>query len=421
VLFGGAVFPIFGGLYYWLPKITGRLLNEKLGYLCFGLIFIGFNLTFFPQHIAGLAGMPRRIYTYDSGLGWTGYNVASTVGSWVLGLGVLVFIIDFLLSLRRGQPAGNDPWGGNSLEWLTTSPPPAYNFERIPIVEARDPLWEQDSFRYVDEPAADERLTPGTTVHDAGYQRLISMPGESAEPMMIAFGLLLIACALLPDLVFVKVLLGGSGVVLVLLGLVRWFWPQEQSAIEAPAEGVDSIGWWGMALLVVTEGILFGSLLTGYFYVRSTTTVWPPEGIAKPELLLPAIGTVLLIGSSIPMVIAELAIKKGKQGLLQLGLLASFLLGAAFIGVLAYEYTHSEFGLTENVYTSLFFVITGLHGMHVLAGLGLNGFIQVRSRLGHFTREHHLAVSNVAMYWHFVDVVWLFVLGTVYLSPHLIK
>jgi heme/copper-type cytochrome/quinol oxidase subunit 3 len=217
-------------------------------------------------------------------------------------------------------------------------------------------------------------------------------------------------------------MLGAVGAVFIILGLLRWFWPSsESSRFTTAAEGVDSPGWWGMALLIVTEAVLFGSMLTGYFYIRSTTTGWPPEGIARPELLLPAIGTALLIGSSVPMVLAELSIKRGNQALLRAGLLGSFVLGAAFIGVQGYEYSHSEFSFTANVYTSLFFVITGLHGLHVLAGLGLNGVIQVRSWLGHFTEEHHLAVSNVAMYWHFVDVVWLFVLGTVYVSPHLLK
>jgi cytochrome c oxidase subunit 1 len=141
-LMGGTLFALFGGIYYWFPKVTGRMLNETLGKWHFWLLVIGFHLTFDPQHFAGLLGMPRRIYTYAAGRGWEGYNLASSIGAGVQGLAVLIFAVNVIISLRRGRVAGNDPWDAWSLEWATTSPPAEYNFETPPEVRSTRPLWD---------------------------------------------------------------------------------------------------------------------------------------------------------------------------------------------------------------------------------------------------------------------------------------
>jgi cytochrome c oxidase subunit 1 len=140
-LFAGSMFGLFAGLYYWWPKATGWLLGEGLGKLQFALLFVGTNLTFFPQFLLGADGMPRRVATYPEDAGWTTLNVLSTVGSYVVGAGMLVFALNLVRSWRRRRPAGDDPWGGQTLEWWTTSPPPRFNFDRaLPPITTFTPL-----------------------------------------------------------------------------------------------------------------------------------------------------------------------------------------------------------------------------------------------------------------------------------------
>jgi cytochrome c oxidase subunit 1 len=140
VLFGGSVFGIFAGLYYWFPKITGRLLSEGIGKLSFSTMLVGFNLTFLVQHSMGLSGMPRRIYRYPESAGWEGWNLLSTIGSFLLGIGVMITVYNVLVSLKKGKTAGNDPWKANTLEWFTQSPPPVNNFDVVPRIRSVEPM-----------------------------------------------------------------------------------------------------------------------------------------------------------------------------------------------------------------------------------------------------------------------------------------
>jgi cytochrome c oxidase subunit I len=143
VLFGGAVFAIFAAIFYWFPKMSGRMLNERLGQLQFWLMLIGVNVTFFPMHILGLLGMPRRIYTYAADVGWNELNLLETIGAFIIAVAVLVFMVNFVVSLRRGEVAGADPWDAFTLEWDTTSPPEPYNFKTLPVVRSRRPFYDK--------------------------------------------------------------------------------------------------------------------------------------------------------------------------------------------------------------------------------------------------------------------------------------
>jgi cytochrome c oxidase subunit 1 len=140
VLFGGSLFGIMAAMYYWFPKMTGRFLDRRLGYLHFWLMFIGFNVTFFPMHFLGLAGMPRRVATYPADAGWNTLNLVATLGSYVIALAMLVALVNLVVSLRRPRTAPADPWEGNTLEWATSSPPPPHNFDQLPVIASERPV-----------------------------------------------------------------------------------------------------------------------------------------------------------------------------------------------------------------------------------------------------------------------------------------
>jgi cytochrome c oxidase subunit 1 len=205
VLFGGTMLGLFAGMYYWWPKMTGRRLSETLGKWHFWLTFVGMNLSFFPMHFSGLLGMPRRIYTYGAELGVTRLNEISTAGAFLLGVAVLVFLVNLWRTRTRGEPAGNDPWQGATLEWATTSPPPVYNFTVLPRVESRLPLWATEHHGAM----APLPATPPAPIH---------VPGGSWWPLVTALGLPLIAVAALSH----QLWLALAGVAVVIAGIYRW-------------------------------------------------------------------------------------------------------------------------------------------------------------------------------------------------------
>lgn len=210
VLFGGTMLAIFAGIYYWFPKVFGRLLSEKLGAWNFWTMFAGFNLTFFPMHILGILGMPRRVFTYAGNQGWDTLNLLSTIGAFVLSISIWIFIINIFHSLRNGKPAGNDPWDAQTLEWTTTSPAPEYNFATIPVVYTRRPFWD---FKYFRDELKGMELTPApdpatVTVH---------LPGGSYYPIILGLGLM-VACYGLIYSYYVS----GLGMVILFYGIIGW-------------------------------------------------------------------------------------------------------------------------------------------------------------------------------------------------------
>ncbi|MBB3654816.1 cytochrome c oxidase subunit 1 [Rhizobium sp. BK650] len=222
VLIGGAVFPLIGAIYYWFPKMTGRMMSERLGRWAFWLIFIGFHLTFFPMHILGLVGMPRRVYTYQPELPWGGLNLFVSLSSIVLSLGFLIFFIDALRSGRSGALAGPNPWNATTLEWTTSSPPPPYNYRRIPVVDARElPLPADGQIAVASGLRTDRRELLVTSVVEALPEARESSPADSVWPFWaaIATAIMLIWSMFSPWAVV-------WGSIPIAITLIAWFWPK---------------------------------------------------------------------------------------------------------------------------------------------------------------------------------------------------
>ena len=238
VLIGGAVFPLFGGFYYWFPKVTGRFLGERLGRWNFWLFFLGFNLTFFPMHILGLEGMPRRVYTYSAAMGWGTLNLLASLGAAMIALSVLVFLVNVARSWRGGEPAGDDPWGSDTLEWSLPSPLPIGNTAPVPVVASRTPLWTPGGIagtvRGLADSPPEQLVTSGIDAHP---DHRLAMPTPTIWPFVSA--------------VFTTVLFIGSiftpwavvwGSIPVAIAMTIWFWPsraetRRHRALERRPEG----------------------------------------------------------------------------------------------------------------------------------------------------------------------------------------
>ncbi len=231
VLIGWNLFAVMGAIYFWFPKMTGRMLSERIGRWNFWLMFIGFNVGFFPMHILGLMGMPRRIYTYSEGMGWGTNNLIITIGSYVLALGFLLFVYNVVVSLKRGRLAGANPWDADSLEWATPSPPPPFNFVVIPTVASRSPLWE-DRIREsklrssVDTgPVLDDgKEVLATTPLDAQPDAILKMPGDSLSPLLLS----IVMTALFAALMLMNWWAVAVAVLAGLAVIAYWLWPRDR-------------------------------------------------------------------------------------------------------------------------------------------------------------------------------------------------
>jgi cytochrome c oxidase subunit 1 len=224
VLIGGAVFPLFGAFYYWFPKVTGRMLDETLGRWNFWLFFIGFNVAFFPMHILGLQGMPRRVYTYGAETGWGTLNMISSLGAAIIVVSVVLFLVNVWRSYRAGAIAGADPWGASTLEWATESPPPPGNFHPPLAVGGREPLWERRGvIGRVGGLSNDPPEVLVTTLLDATPHHRFAFPTPTIWPLIaaIATTVMFVSSIFTPWAVV-------WGSIPIAIALIAWFWPRER-------------------------------------------------------------------------------------------------------------------------------------------------------------------------------------------------
>jgi len=236
VLIGGAIFPLFGVLYYWFPKMTGRLQNDAAGFVSFALIFVGFNLTFFPMHKLGLIGMTRRIYTYHPETGWGPLNSLASIGAGVLALGVLVYLGNALVSWKKGPIAASNPWNGPTLEWATSSPPADYNFIHVPVVTGHEPLWHAPEHAPVATGLSTiEREVLITRTFDAEPDHRYSLPAPTPWPFLsaVATGGMFVGLIFTPWAFVI-------GLPIAAIAAIGWFWPTTpEKEGEAPHDAED--------------------------------------------------------------------------------------------------------------------------------------------------------------------------------------
>jgi cytochrome c oxidase subunit I+III len=441
VLIGGVVFPIFAGLHFWFPKAYGRMLSERMAQWAFWLQFIGFNVTFFPMHIMGMLGMPRRVYTYPRELQLDGYNIAATVGAGMLAVGFLLIVINIAVSLRRGRPAGDNPWGGDTLEWSVSSPPPGYSFYAPPITYHRHPVWSgppEDTPERLEQVRASMagkpvnfRATLVTDALDAHPQAIQWLPGPTYVPLLTALALLVATVGVLTRAYVVS----GFGAVATIVGLVYWLKPRpdlirmlrESDAgrdvgLPLLSGGHHSTAWWGMIGLVTSLAVVYAALIYSYFYIRLFSPEWPQGGLPKPELALPTVAFGLLLASAGTQFATGQAFLAGwRFAVLSLtGLTAA--LGAVFAGLLLYELGSLPFTPTNYAYGSVFWVLSLLLLLTVGTGLALHTAALFRLPWEYTDREGYTKIQMqvTGMFWYFTILAGAAVYATLYLAPHVL-
>lgn len=441
VLIGGAVFPMLAGVHYWLPKFSGRMPSERLGQWSFWLTFVGFNTSFFPMHILGLLGMPRRVYTYPASLGLEHLNLLATIGAFVLAAGFLLFVFNILYSARCGAEAPQNPWGGDTLEWTLPSPPGFSLYARLPAVSSRHPLWEQDEASPKTSPRVQQiiealdhqpvgwRATLLVDVITGQPQAIVRLATPSYMPLVAALGVVLVTVATIAKLF----LLIPVGMLISAAAFASWLWPDRKElermrASKLPEEtglpifttGTQSLGWLGSLFLMIVLGWCVGTLLYVYFYLRLYSPEWPQGTLPLPE------------GSPAGLIFAVLLLAAGAGGgawralhrdrpkVMLVNLTIACLLQMLFLGLHLHHQTTIPFSPQANAYGSIFYLLGwGLDGI-VLIGLGISGMALVRAwrEAEHWKLFLALNVQMTAHFGHFTAAMAVIVYATLYWSPH---
>jgi cytochrome c oxidase subunit I+III len=439
VLIGGMVFPFFGALYYWLPTASRTPLSERLGRWAFGLMFTGFNLTFFPMHVTGLLGMPRRVHTYPAGLGWEWLNMASTAGAFVLAAGVLVFVIDLALHFRPSGGGGlGNVWNAGTLEWLPTG---FYSQRSIPIVTSREPLWDQpgivrdveEGAYYLPGSATGGRETIVTSPVDARPEYVVQIPGPSWATVLAAW--FTAAFFLLLTLKRVEAALACGAIAIVMI--VWWMWSTDRGPSHPPvdvggglilpvyATGPTSHSWWAMVVLLLVAGSIFAALVFSYLFLWLVSPdVWPAAtGRALPALAWPLGSGLLYAASSGLVAVASRALGAGSRRArwpVRLLLLAAMMVLA---GATAVEIAcHRADGLdpTRSAYGAVVYTVSALQGFYVAVLLMMAAYTIARSACGLLDDRRRVTFDNTRLLWNYVVAQGLVGLALVHGAPRVL-
>ncbi len=404
IMVGAGIMGLIGGLYYWFPKISGRMYNERLGKIHFALSFVGINVLYFPMFF--LLDMPRRVYTYTPDTGWGSLNSLATIGGFIFGLAQLLLLANLGLSIRRGAPAGPNPWEGSTLEWSVPSPPPLHNFEEMPSVS------EDGTVHFGGEPSTGARIGNGHTSPSTHLSRWPIVIAASA--FLFFLGL----TALPPPPNYLLVL---PGVAVGLYGLYGYgnekFVGEEDRVESGPFARVPRMRL-GVWTFLASEIIFFGVLLGAYMFVRVNTLTWPPFDTFSVQR--GAINTFILLTSSLTAVMALVSAKARSRTGLILSLLGTLALGSTFLFNKALEWQELAVAPTS-IFTNYplaatsYYITTGVHGVHVVAGLVMIGYLLAKTLKGNYLNGDYETVHHFGLYWHFVDIVWIFLFPLFYL------
>ena len=430
VLIGGMVFPVFAGLYYWMPMLNGHRLSERLARWVFGLMFGGFNLAFFPMHITGLLGMPRRVYTYAGDLGWNALNLLSSVGAFVLALGVLLFFVDAARVVFKRKKEHGNPWNAPTLEWL---PQGDYAVRSIPQISSREPLWEQPAL--ADEVTAGRHWLPGT--HSGGRETLVTswqgavprhllvLPGDSWWPFIAAAGTAGFFLLLTVELVAIAFACGLTAVV----AIIVWLWQTDKPPHAASAEVADGVflpvgargsashSWWAMVILVCVDATVFASLVFAHVHVAMAAEVCPPPGASLPQWGWPAASAVLLLAGSAAMLGAQAMLGRASKAFVWLMVLLAMLCLLAAFGLDGWGHRLAGLRPAANAWSATVAALLAWQGFHVAVLAVMGGYVCARSWAGRLRSDARSSLDNTAVLWHYATVQGLAGMAVVYLMP----
>jgi cytochrome c oxidase subunit I+III len=434
VLIGGMLFPVVAGVYYYWPLVGSRRLSDRLGKVAFWLMFAGFNLAFFPMHLSGLMGMPRRVWTYPAGLGLDLPNLLSSVGAFVFAAGVLIVVFDVLWPKGSRPYAERNTWKAGTLEWLAEMPGKNWGMRSIPIVTTRYPLWEQPGFMedhdkgrfHLADAEELERETMVTSVLDGEPVQCLRVPGNT---FMTMFAAILLGAVF----IFATFHWWWATVVAMVLAtasILVWLWRGTAMIPEKPEKDVGlgltlplymsgprSVGWWAMFITMVGDGTAFLSLIFAYFFYFTIHAEFPPAGNEGPGLLWPLISLAL---TTVAWAAARGALRVNKAGSAGFArVLMAGGAGSALAGAAALVWAPYDAGLdpVTHVYPATVWVIVIWTAAHAAVGALMLAYCLARSFAGRLTPVYDIDIANVALYWHFMEATGLITVATIALSP----